>query len=215
MNKPRKVQELLKFDRQICSAYRLKHAPIAGIDEVGRGPLAGPLLACAVILKKAFFSVPIDDSKKLTPLARERAYRQILPHAHVGLGIVSPQEIDRLGIQAAWSIAMLRAFKRLPVQPALLLIDGPRSFTGCTVPAVPIIRGDAKSLVIACASIVAKVTRDRWMGKLDLLFPEYGFLSHKGYGTAAHMKILRQIGPSEFHRFSFRPVRFERAGCAE
>ncbi len=180
---------------------------MAGFDEVGRGPLAGPVVAGAVILKSRSFRVPIDDSKKLTPRAREIACREILQKAHVGIGAVWPEEIDRIGIQKAVSVAMLRAFQRLPVKPVLVLVDGPRSFAGCTVLSVPIIDGDAKSISIACASIVAKVVRDRWMERLHRLIPHYGFFSHKGYGTPEHLKALKEIGPSEFHRFSFRPVR--------
>lgn len=160
-----------------------------------------------MILHRTSFTVAVDDSKRLSPEARERAYRMILPWAQVGIGHATPEEIDRIGIGAACGLAMRRAFERLPVMPALVVVDGPWVFRGCSVPAEPIVGGDAKSLSIACASIVAKVTRDRMMRRLHKILPHYGFLRHKGYGTPEHLKQLRAIGPSSFHRFSFQPVR--------
>ena len=160
-----------------------------------------------MILQRTSFSVSIDDSKRLSPQARERAYRAIVPWAEVGIGHATPEEIDRIGIGPATALAMCRAFERLPVKPALVLVDGPWIFRGCSVPAEAIVGGDAKSLSIACASIVAKVTRDRLMRRLHKLLPHYGFLRHKGYGTPEHLKQLRAIGPSSFHRFSFHPIR--------
>ncbi len=179
---------------------------MAGLDEVGRGPLAGPLVASAVLLHRPCLNVLIDDSKCLTPEAREMAYRAILPCADIGVGFVVPEEIDRIGIHRATALAMLRALRRLPVPPTLLLIDGPWVPGGCPVDALPIIDGDAKSFHIAAASIVAKVIRDRMMVRLHTILPEYGFLRHKGYGTPEHLGALRAIGASSFHRFSFRPV---------
>ncbi len=174
---------------------------------MGRGTLAGPVLASALILRRTSFTIPVDDSKRLSPEARERAYGAILPWADYGIGHATPEEIDRIGIGAATTLAMRRAFERLPVKPALVLVDGPWVFRGCSVPAEAIVDGDAKSLSIACASIVAKVTRDRMMRTLHKILPHYGFLRHKGYGTPEHLKQLRAIGPSSFHRFSFHPVR--------
>lgn len=165
------------------------------------------MVASAVILYHPLPNVPIDDSKRLSPSAREAAYRQILPNAVVGIGYATPEEIDRRGIHPACHLAMLRALRQLPVSPALILVDGPWIPAGCPVKAVPVIGGDARSLHIACASIVAKVVRDRMMRRLHRILPAYGFSRHKGYGTPEHLEVLREIGASNFHRFSFRPVR--------
>ena len=179
------------------------------MDEAGRGPLAGPVVASAVILRTHSFTVPIDDSKRLTPEARERSFQEIRRFSDIGVGLAYPEEIDHLGVHAACHLAMVRAVRRLPTLPAFVLVDGPWVPPGCPVPVVPIVGGDAKSLSIACASIVAKVVRDRMMRTLHRLLPEYGFHRHKGYGTPEHFKVLRDIGPSLIHRFSFRPIRQE------
>lgn len=176
------------------------------MDEAGRGPLAGPVLAAAVILHQLPTDVPVDDSKRLTPIARERAFSRIVQCAFVGVGAVWQEEIDRIGIHVATRQAMLCALERLPVPPRWVLVDGRDPLSGCPFSVSPIIGGDGKSLVIACASIVAKVTRDRWMVRLDRFHPEYGFRRHKGYGTPEHLRVLRAVGPSFFHRFSFRPI---------
>ncbi|MCM8811968.1 MAG: ribonuclease HII [Candidatus Omnitrophica bacterium] len=202
-----RIEQLRRFDRTMERRYGLRFSPLAGIDEVGRGPLAGPVVAGAVVLRRFSFPVAIDDSKRLSPKAREAAFRAIVPHADVGIGVVYPEEIDRTGIHAACHAAMRLAFEKLSTRPALVLVDGPSVWKDCPVQAVPVIGGDAKSLSIACASIVAKVIRDRWMDRLHLLVPEYGFMRHKGYGTSAHLKAIRRIGPSSFHRYSFHPMR--------
>ena len=165
------------------------------------------MVASAVLLRRFRFSVPIDDSKRLSPRAREAAFRCILPWADIGIGFVWPEEIDRLGIHPATGLAMLRAIQRLPVPAQVAFIDGPWIPEGFPLPAVPIVKGDAKSLVIACASIVAKVVRDRGMDRVHRLHPEYGFLRHKGYGTPEHLNALATLGPSLFHRYSFQPIR--------
>lgn len=169
--------------------------------------MAGPVVAGGVILLRLPSGVLIDDSKRLSSAAREAAFSEIVPHAAVGIGFATPEEIDRLGIHRACHLAMLRALRRLPVQPDLVLVDGPWVPDGCLSKAVPIVGGDARSLHIACASIVAKVVRDRMMRALDRILPAYGFQRHKGYGTPEHLKALREIGASNVHRFSFRPVR--------
>ena len=202
-----RLRQLLQFDRKLQRQRKIPSSLTAGIDEVGRGPLAGPLVACALILHKSRFTVSIDDSKVLSPAAREVAYRQILPSADIGIGFVTPQEIDSIGIHSACGLAMVRAIRRLPDLPAMAFIDGPWIPRGCPVPAVPIVDGDSKSLAIACASIVAKVIRDRLMVRVHGIIPEYGFRRHKGYGTREHLTALRAIGPSSFHRFSFQPIR--------
>ena len=202
-----RLGKLLQFDRRLLRRHKLRGQSLAGLDEVGRGPLAGPVVASAVILHRTSFTTPIDDSKRLTPRAREAAYRQILSSADIGIGFVDPEEIDRLKIQAACQLAMLRALKRLPLSPALVLIDGIWVPSGCPFPSVPIVHGDSRSLVIACASIVAKVVRDRLMRRIHRLLPVYGFHRHKGYGTAEHLQALRTVGPSFLHRYSFQPVK--------
>ena len=164
-------------------------------------------MASAGVFRRFAFSEAVDDSKVLCPEARELAYRQILFSADIGIGFVTPIEIDHLGIHAAWGLAMRRALQRLPIKPAVALMDGPWIPPGCPVPVVAVVRGDSKSLAIACASIVAKVVRDRLMIRVHGIIPEYGFRRHKGYGTSEHLRALRAIGPSSFHRFSFQPVR--------
>jgi ribonuclease HII len=156
--------------------------------------------------------VKIDDSKRLSVSARRKAFEAIVRVAEVGIGWVGPEQIDRVGIGRATDLAMLQAITRLPRVPQLVMVDGKRVPFDCSTPAVPVVRGDGRSLRIACASIVAKVLRDRWMERLDRFYPEYGFLKHKGYGTRQHLRALRWLGPSCFHRFSFRPIRPSTSG---
>ena len=177
------------------------------MDEAGRGPLAGPVVASAVILHDFRFKLPVDDSKRMTPLAREHAYRAILSCASIGIGAVGAEEIDRIGILNATHLAMVRALWKLPFRPELVLVDGSSLPRDCPLPMRAVVRGDGKSLSIACASIVAKVVRDQWMELVHALHPEYGFRRHKGYGTERHFRQLESVGPCRFHRFSFRPIR--------
>lgn len=178
---------------------------LAGVDEAGRGPWAGPVVAAAVILRKTPLSVRIDDSKRLTPAMRTSAYAAILDHADVGIGIVCAETIDRWNILRATLMAMQRAIEDLPAGADLILVDG--TFTpSVAVRCWPIVHGDQRSYVIACASIVAKVTRDRLMSFYHDLYPDYAFDRHKGYGTSLHAERLAQCGPSFLHRRSFRPV---------
>lgn len=172
---------------------------IAGIDEAGRGPLAGPVVAACVVLKRFDFTAKIDDSKRLTPLSRQKGYKQIVEKAHVGIGIVLEDTIEDINIKNATILAMEQAFFNLPVLPDLLLIDGILKLN-LPMRQICIVRGDQKSLSIASASIVAKVTRDRLMVFYDRLFPEYGFATHKGYGTKAHFKTIKKHGLSPLHR---------------
>jgi ribonuclease HII len=183
--------------------YRL----IAGIDEAGRGPLAGPVVAVAVILPVEVEIPPVDDSKKLTPAAREALAAALLalPGFVFATGIVSAAEIDRVNILQATHAAMRNAVQQLVPLPDFALIDGlpvPRF----PVPSQAIVHGDALCPSIAAASILAKVQRDRLLVDLDRLYPGYGFADHKGYGTAAHLAALRRLGPCPEHRRSFRPV---------
>lgn len=176
---------------------------ICGIDEVGRGPLAGPVVASAVILPKDCDILYINDSKKLSEKKRELLYDEIMQKAvAVGIGIVSPERIDEINILQATYEAMRMAVSNLSVKPDVLLNDAVK-IPGIDAVQVPIIKGDAKSASIGAASIIAKVTRDRLMVEYDELFPEYGFASNKGYGTAVHIEALKQIGPTPIHRRSF------------
>ncbi|MCM2267808.1 MAG: ribonuclease HII [Elusimicrobiales bacterium] len=188
------------------------------MDEAGRGPLAGPVTACAAWIPPAaaaLISPLVNDSKKLSPARREKALRLMTESGvRFGFGFASPEEIDRVNILEATFNAMGAAVRRLllcagadPLQ-ALLLVDGPhriKRLPGCLQE--PVVDGDARSLSIAAASICAKVLRDRWMAVLDRRYPGYGLAGHKGYGTAAHLEALRRLGPTAQHRLSFAPVR--------
>ncbi len=181
------------------------YAYICGIDEVGRGPLAGPVVAGAVILPKDCKLLYLNDSKQLAEKKREELYDRIMAEAvAVGIGYNSPERIDEINILQATYEAMREAISKLSVAPTLLLNDA------VTIPGlpeeleqVPIIKGDAKSISIAAASIVAKVTRDRLMVQYDEVFPEYGFAANKGYGSAVHIEALQTYGPCPIHRHSF------------
>lgn len=180
---------------------------VAGIDEAGRGPLAGPVMAAAVILPAGLTIIGVDDSKKLTPYKREKLFDIIMAQAlTVGVGIISPAEIDRINILQATRRAMLSAVQQLSPQPDYLLIDG-ISAIDSSVPQKTIKKGDSLSLSIAAASIIAKVTRDRLMIEMDAKYPGYGFAGHKGYGSAVHMESIRKLGPSPIHRMTFGGVK--------
>ena len=179
---------------------------IAGIDEAGRGPLAGPVVAAAVILKNFRFKNRIADSKVLTRLSRERAYEEISRKAVIGIGIVGEKDIDRINILRASLHAMELAVYDLGVKPDHLLIDGNIS-PELPYPKTTIIKGESHSISIACASIIAKVTRDFIMSYYDILYPEYGFARHKGYGTKLHFLAIRRFGPSPIHRRSFTLIK--------
>ncbi len=183
---------------------------IAGIDEVGRGALAGPVVAGAVILpypaNLPWFEL-VRDSKELTSGKRESLFELITKEAvAVGIGIVPSQVIDSINILKATRLAMMQAVEELPRQPHFLIIDRV-TLSQCPIPQRGITRGDKLCLSIACASIVAKVTRDRMMAGFDQIYPGYGFAQHKGYGTAEHISCLRKLGPSPIHRLYFAPVR--------
>ena len=176
---------------------------LCGIDEVGRGPLAGPVVACAVILPKDSQILYLNDSKKLSASKREELYDVIMREAvSVGIGMRSPERIDEINILQATYEAMREAVSKLDVMPQVLLNDAV-TIPQITIPQVPIIKGDAKSVSIAAASIVAKVTRDRLMEEYDKVFPEYGFASNKGYGAAVHIEALKKYGPTPIHRKTF------------
>ena len=190
----------LSFEHE---AYRQGYQLIAGIDEAGRGSLAGPVVAAAVILPPGLMIDGVNDSKKLTPRRREALYQVIHQHAlATGIGVVDNEDIDRINILRATIMAMEMAVKNLKIPPDYLLIDAV-SLSDSRIPHRPIIKGDMLSVSIASASIVAKVTRDRLMTDEHSLFPQYNFMTHKGYGTRDHVSRLRLYGPSVIHRKSF------------
>ena len=180
---------------------------VAGIDEAGRGPLAGPVVSAAVILPKDFSVKGVIDSKKLTAKKRSRLCQEIYTHAvSVGVGIVDPIEIDRINILQASLLAMAMATQNLRPQPQCLLIDGPFSIS-THLPQKPIAKGDTLSISIAAASIVAKVTRDRLMEEYHAYYPQFGFSQHKGYPTRAHKEAIRKFGYCPIHRKTFKGVK--------
>ncbi len=199
-------QELMRLEQmeQYEKEYE-RSGIVCGIDEAGRGPLAGPVVAGAVILPEGCRILYLNDSKKLSEKRREELFSEIKEKAvSWATGVVSPEEIDEINILKATYKAMRQAFEKLSPVPQVLLNDA------VTIPGlspalvqVPIIKGDAKSVSIAAASILAKVTRDHMMAEYDKLYPEYGFAKHKGYGTAAHIATVREHGPCPIHRRSF------------
>ena len=185
---------------------RLIDGPVAGIDEAGRGPLAGPVFAAAVILDGARIPKGLNDSKVLTPEQREIAFDKIMARAlAVGVGSCDIQEIDTLNILGATMLAMRRAVDALSITPILAIVDGNRA-PALLCPVETLVDGDAKSMSIAAASIVAKVLRDRVMRELDLEHPRYNWAQNKGYGTRDHLDALEALGPTVHHRMSFAPV---------
>ncbi|HEV2867553.1 MAG TPA: ribonuclease HII [Allosphingosinicella sp.] len=180
--------------------------PLAGVDEAGCAPLAGPVVAAAVILDREKFPRGIDDSKNLPAPAREAIYAKLTKVAAWGVGVASVEEIDRLNIYWARMLAMVRAVEALGVEPAMVLVDGNRC-PRWERPSVAIVDGDAKCRSIAAASIVAKVTRDRIMFDYAKEYPGYGWETNKGYGTPEHQRALGKLGPTPLHRQSFAPVR--------
>lgn len=202
-------QEKLKAERERLEGMRVyerryrERGTLCGIDEVGRGPLAGPVVAGAVILPENCEILYLNDSKKLSEKKRELLYDEIMEKAiAVGIGAVSPERIDEINILQATYEAMRIAISRLSVRPDLLLNDAV-TIPQVDIPQVPIIKGDAKSVSIAAASIIAKVTRDRMMVQYEDLYPGYEFASNKGYGSARHIAALKEIGPCPIHRRSF------------
>lgn len=188
-------------------SYEAKHdGRICGVDEAGRGPLAGPVVASAVILDIRNIPEGLNDSKTLSEQRREHLLNAILDTCYVGIGISEPEEIDRVNILGASMIAMQRAVRALPTPPEVALIDGNRA-PDLSCKTETIIKGDSKSLSIAAASIVAKVTRDKLMEHADTRYPGYGIATHKGYPTAAHRECIASMGPSPIHRRSFKPVK--------
>jgi ribonuclease HII len=193
-----------QFEKQ---AQKQGYSRIAGIDEAGRGPLAGPVVAAAVILPQKFCLPHLDDSKRLSPRRREQCFDAIYEQAvSVGIGIVDPAEIDRINILQASLLSMRMAVDNLRPAPDYLLVDGTFPIRS-PVPQQVIKHGDRRSLCIAAASIIAKVSRDRLMGLYHEEFPEFGFAKHKGYGTKEHLAAIRTFGYCAIHRKTFRGVK--------
>lgn len=193
-----RIEKLKVYEKEYASC-----GYVCGIDEVGRGPLAGPVVAGAVILPKDCQILYINDSKKLSAKKREELYDIIMEQAvAVGIGMVSPRRIDEINILQATYEAMREAIHNLKVTPDILLNDAV-TIPEVDIRQVPIIKGDAKSISIGAASIIAKVTRDRLMEEYDSILPEYGFAANKGYGSAAHIAALKEYGPSPIHRRTF------------
>lgn len=209
--KKRAQKILADYEKELARTEKMKeyekkyseYSFICGIDEVGRGPLAGPVVAGAVILPKDCDILYLNDSKQLTEKKREELYDIIMEKAvAAGLGYVAPERIDQINILQATYEAMREAISKLDPSPDLLLNDAV-TIPRVAIRQVPIIKGDAKSISIAAASIIAKVTRDRLMAQYDTVYPEYGFASNKGYGAQAHLEALKKYGPTPIHRRSF------------
>lgn len=200
-----RLQELTRFEK---SARKRGFKTIAGVDEAGRGPLAGPVVAAACIIPNNVFINGVDDSKKLTAHDRLQLFEQITndPRIYYGIGIVEAKEIDQINILQASIQAMHRAISRLECIPDLLLVDG-MFLPHITIPSQKIIKGDSLSQSIAAASIIAKETRDMLMAKYDEQWPNYGFAKHKGYGTAQHLEAINKHGPCALHRTTFEPIK--------
>ena len=199
--KEKEPVDWLKYEREAAAeGFRI----VCGVDEAGRGPLAGPVFAAAVVLREGQIIEGANDSKKLTEKKREALFDVIVSQAEdFCIASVDEKTIDEINILQATYLAMSRAVSGLKKQPALCLIDGNRTPPQIEIPCRAIVKGDAKSMSIACASILAKVSRDRFMLELDREYPQYCFAKHKGYGTALHIEMLRKYGVSPIHRRSF------------
>ncbi len=200
--KLKKERERLEGMRSFEHEYE-RYGAICGIDEVGRGPLAGPVVAGAVILPPDCEILYLNDSKKLSEKKRDLLYDEIMEKAvATGIGVISPERIDEINILQATYEAMRMAISKLSLKPSILLNDAV-TIPLVEIPQVPIIKGDAKSVSIAAASIIAKVTRDRMMMEYENIYPGYSFASNKGYGSAKHIEALKDLGPTPIHRKSF------------
>jgi ribonuclease HII len=194
--------EMLNYEKKL---YKKGITLIGGIDEVGRGPLVGPVVAACVILPKNFYHEDIKDSKKISEKKREKLYDLIMENAlSIGIGVIDSQRIDEINIYEATKEAMILAVNNMKIKPEYLLIDAMK--LNIDIPYEAIIKGDAKSESIAAASIIAKVTRDRMLIELDKEYPMYGFKKNKGYGTKEHLEAIKKYGVINSHRRSFKPV---------
>lgn len=195
--------DLLAFEKEL---YKEGYEFIAGTDEAGRGPLAGPVVAAAVILPKGLIIDGVNDSKQLTEKKREELFDIIMDKAlAVGISFVDNKKIDEINILEASRLAMMEAIKKLKIKPDYVLSDAMKM--NIDIPVKPIIKGDALSINIASASIIAKVTRDRFMDEMDLKYPNYGFKRHKGYPTKDHIEAIKKYGITDIHRLTFKPIK--------
>lgn len=195
-----RLDEMMNYEKEL---YEKGIEYIAGIDEAGRGPLCGPVVSAAVILKKGDYIEGVNDSKKLSEKKREKLFDEINERAvAIGIGIVDEKTIDEINILEATRLAMKKAVENLQVKPEHVLVDAEKKVP-IEVPYTPIIKGDTLSVSIAAASIIAKVTRDRMLYEMDKKYPEYGLAKNKGYGTKAHVEAIKQYGLTEIHRKSF------------
>lgn len=199
------LSRLLIFDQKLRTESNVLGS-VAGVDEAGRGPLAGPVVAAAVILIRPQHLLHLNDSKQVKSRQRDALFWGIIKHSLFGIGIANESEIDKINIYHASRLAMKRAVLDLPRTPDFLFIDG-KARLEMPIAQKTIVKGDALSASVAAASIVAKVYRDFWMKHLDHLYPGYDFARHKGYGTRRHLEKLKEKGPSEIHRKTFEPVR--------
>lgn len=204
----KRLSALERYERQ---ARRQGFRCIAGVDEVGRGPLAGPLVAAAVVFERQPWIPMLNDSKQLSEEEREALFDLIQARAAaVGLGVISVEELNASNLHVASLQAMQRALGRLHVQPDYVLVDGCYAIPALACKQLPLVKGDALSMSVAAASIVAKVTRDRYMNEMDVRYPQYGFRNNKGYATLEHRDALRSVGPSPIHRILFKTVALAR-----
>ncbi len=200
----KRQEQLRQLDQEFLNRG---YSSLAGVDEAGRGPLAGPVVASAVVVRDFSFTSTVNDSKKLSAKAREAAFEEIHEKCSVGVAIVGHEVIDEVNVLRAALRAMSEAVRSLGAMPGCLLIDGNRVPRDLKVMRYPLIGGDGRSFSVACASIVAKVTRDRIMDRYEDEYPGYGFAKHKGYGTPEHLKALLEKGPCPIHRKTFEPIK--------
>ena len=197
-----RLNELKKIENEIYEKEHVEY--ICGIDEAGRGPLAGPVVVASVIMKQDSFIEGVNDSKKVSEKKREKLYEQIIEEAvSYSVGIIDQNEIDEINILNATKKGLTESIKGLKVKPERIIVDALDKIDTCGIPYMPIVKGDAKCYSIAAASIIAKVTRDRIMRQWDEVYPMYGFSKHKGYGTAAHITAIKEYGLCPLHRRSF------------
>lgn len=197
-----RLNELKKIENEIYEKEHVEY--ICGIDEAGRGPLAGPVVVASVIMKPDSFIEGVNDSKKVSEKKREKLYEQIIEEAvSYSVGIIDQNEIDEINILNATKKGLTESIKSLKVKPERIIVDALDKIDTCGIPYMPIVKGDAKCYSIAAASIIAKVTRDRIMRQWDEVYPMYGFARHKGYGTAAHIAAIKEYGLCPLHRRSF------------
>ena len=197
-----RLNELKKIENEIYEKEHVEY--ICGIDEAGRGPLAGPVVVASVIMKPDSFIEGVNDSKKVSEKKREKLYEQIIEEAvSYSVGIIDQNEIDEINILNATKKGLTESIKGLKVKPERIIVDALDKIDTCGIPYMPIVKGDVKCYSIAAASIIAKVTRDRIMRQWDEVYPMYGFSRHKGYGTAAHIAAIKEYGLCPLHRRSF------------